>query len=89
MTGDGLHLAMRGAILAAEVALRTLADGQFATAVDDLAAARRATLGPKIRFNRSVCRIVESPALFGLAHRGAQVWPAMIRRAVAYAGDVA
>jgi flavin-dependent dehydrogenase len=87
MTGDGLHLAMQGALLAADEAARMLVDGEFHAAVWRLAAARDARLGAKLRFNRWVCRLVQSPAALDLASRGARVFPGLIRRAVAYAGD--
>jgi flavin-dependent dehydrogenase len=89
MTGDGLHLAMESALLAAAEISRVLVDGQFHTAPWRLAAARRARLGRKIRFNRWVCRLVESPAALRLASRGSRLFPDVIRRAVTYAGDVA
>ena len=52
MTGDGLHLAMRGAVLAAEEALRVLADGRFSVAPERLRRAREHAFGRKLRFNR-------------------------------------
>jgi flavin-dependent dehydrogenase len=61
MTGDGLSLAMRSAQLAAVEALRTLEHGDFTGAVARLAAARHEELGPKVRFNRFVRRLVDSP----------------------------
>jgi hypothetical protein len=76
-------------VLAAEEAARVLVDGSFAAAPWRLAAARRSKMGGKLRFNRWVCRLVESPAALGLASRGALIFPGLIRRAVAYAGDVA
>jgi flavin-dependent dehydrogenase len=89
ITGDGLHLAMQGALLAADETSRVLVDGQFHAAVWRLAAARRARLGGKLRFDRWVCRLVASPAALRLASRGARVFPGLIQRAVAYAGDEA
>jgi flavin-dependent dehydrogenase len=89
MTGDGLHLAMRGSVLAAAEALRALETGQFGEAVWRLARERKRQLGPKLRFNRVVRRIVESPIAVGLASWGSHLAPAVIRRAVRYAGDAA
>jgi flavin-dependent dehydrogenase len=62
MTGDGLHLAMRGAMLAAGEALHALESGDFAGAATRLAAARRASLGTKLRFNRAMRFVAGSPA---------------------------
>ena len=89
MTGDGLHLAMQSALLAADEISRVLVDGQFHTAVWRLAKARHARLGAKLRFDRLVCRLVESPAALTVASRGARVFPDLVRRAVVYAGDQA
>jgi flavin-dependent dehydrogenase len=89
MTGDGLHLAMQGAMLAADEAARVIVDGSFAAAPWRLAAARRARMGGKLRFNRWVCRLVESPVALGAASQGARLFPGLVRRAVAYAGDLA
>jgi menaquinone-9 beta-reductase len=88
MTGDGLNLAMRGGMLAAREALRALETGAFADAVARLAAARRLELGSKLRFNRFVRRLVSSPAAVELACWGSRIAPAIVRRAVRYAGDV-
>ena len=88
MTGDGIHLAMQGARLAAVEALRAIDLGTFAQAVTHLARARRRRVGSKIRFNRVVRGLVQVPALVGLASLGAKIAPALIDKAVAYAGDV-
>lgn len=89
MTGDGLSLAMRSAQLAAIEALRTLEHGDFAGAVARLAAARHEVLGAKVRFNRFVRRLVDSPAAIELAALGAMLAPRLVERAVWYAGDAA
>jgi flavin-dependent dehydrogenase len=89
MTGDGLHLAMRGALLAADEALRTLTDGTFSASTDRLAAARRHHLGAKLRFNRWLRSAVDVPGAIGLASRGAHFVPDLVRRAIYYAGDTA
>lgn len=88
MTGDGIHLAMQGARLAAGEALRAIDLGTFAEAVTRLARARHRRFGGKVRFNRVVRGLVQVPALLGLASLGARLAPAAIDRAVAYAGDV-
>jgi flavin-dependent dehydrogenase len=88
MTGDGLHLAIRGGLLAAEQALRAGETGDFAGAVLALEQARRQELGSKLKFNRALRRIVESPAAIGVASFGAILAPGVVRRLVNYAGDV-
>jgi flavin-dependent dehydrogenase len=89
MTGDGLRLAMDSAVLAATEALAALETGNLAGAVTGLASARRRRLGPKIRFNRAVRRIVSSPLAVDLAAAGARVAPGVLRRAIRFAGDQA
>jgi flavin-dependent dehydrogenase len=89
MTGDGLHLAMRGAILAAREALSSLESGDLAGAAGRLALARRDALAGKQRFNRALRRLVDSPAAIEAAALGARVAPGLVRWAIRYAGDVA
>jgi flavin-dependent dehydrogenase len=89
MTGDGLRLAMEGARLAADAALQVLATGDFGGAAARLDAARRASLGRKLRFNRALRRLVDSPATLRLAGWGAGVAPGIVGRLVRYAGDAA
>jgi flavin-dependent dehydrogenase len=89
MTGDGLHLAMRGAILAAREALGSLESGDLAGAAGRLALARRDALARKQRFNRALRRLVDSPAAIEAAALGARVAPGLVRWAIRYAGDVA
>ena len=89
MTGDGLHLAMRGALLAADEALAALERGTAAGAVARLGAARRRALGRKLRFNRALRRLVDVPAALDVAGLGARVAPGLVRWAVRYAGDAA
>ena len=89
MTGDGLHLAMRGAILATRIALQTLETGDFDGAVESLADARRVEIGRKHRFNRLVRGAVESSAAIELASWSARIAPGLLRWAVRYAGDAA
>ena len=89
MTGDGLHLAMRGAVLAAGEALRAIESGDFAGAVVRLAAARRRVLGTKLRFNRAARFVAGSSTAIELATYGAALMPELLRRVVRYAGDAA
>lgn len=89
MTGDGLSLAMRGAHLAALEALRTLETGDFAGAVLRLDAARQHAFSAKLRFNRFVRRLVDSPVAIELAGLGATVAPGLVARAVRFAGEAA
>lgn len=89
MTGDGLHLAMRSALLAADEAIRALEHGDLAAAPDRLATTRRLAFGRKLRFNRAVRRLVDSPAAVAAADVGARIWPGALSHAVRYAGDVA
>lgn len=87
MTGDGTHLAIRGGLLAAAVALEALEDGDLPGAVSRLAASRHAELGSKFRFNRWMRRLTSSAAALEIAGVGARVAPSALRRMVAYAGD--
>ena len=79
LTGDGLSLAMRGAQLAAFEALRTLEHGDFAGAVTRLGESRRQAFRSKLRFNRMVRRLVDSPIAIELAGWGAAVAPGFVR----------
>ncbi len=88
LTGDGLSLALQGAVLAANEAVRTLECSDFAGAPARLAEARRVALGAKLRFNRVVRRVVGSPLAIDLASRAAAVAPGLIPPMVRYAGDV-
>jgi len=88
ITGDGIHLAMRGGMLAAAEALQVLQDGRFLDSPWRLADARARAIGPKLRFNRVVRRLVGSAAAVNAASGLAAVWPSLIRHAVGYAGDL-
>jgi flavin-dependent dehydrogenase len=88
MTGDGLHQALEGARLAAEEVARTLTAGDFSATIARLAAARRRVLGPKLRFNRALRALVDSPGLMRAASLGARVAPGLIQRTIRMAGDV-
>ena len=87
MTGDGLRFAFRGAELAAEQALRVLADG-WQEAHVRLLARRQREFARKWRFNRSLRALAASPIAVRAAGVGASLSPALIRRTICYAGDV-
>jgi flavin-dependent dehydrogenase len=89
MTGDGLHLALRGAALAAEAARAALESGMFELAPAALADARRRAFAGKLRFNRVLRALVDSPRAIGLADRAAGFAPGLIRQLVNVAGDAA
>ena len=89
MTGDGLHLALRGGWLAAGEALHALETGDFAAAVQRLTRARAETFSAKLRFNRWLRRLVEAPIAVELAGLGGSVAPGLVRWAVTRAGDAA
>jgi flavin-dependent dehydrogenase len=89
MTGDGLHLAIRGGVLAAAATLEALEADALGDAVHRLAASRRTALGAKLRFDRWMRQIVSSSAAMTMAGIGAQVAPGVLRRIVRYAGDAA
>jgi flavin-dependent dehydrogenase len=88
MTGDGLTLALRGSLLAAQVAIDVLS-GTIAddTATDQLAAARRRAFAGKWRFNRALRRLVASSRSVTGAAIAARVWPQAFERMIRYAGD--
>jgi flavin-dependent dehydrogenase len=87
MTGDGLTLAMRGAVLAAEEALRSLQVADVAGACERLALTRRDQLGSKLRFNRALRRLVGSRLAMEVAGASAAVAPGLFGRVVRFAGD--
>jgi geranylgeranyl reductase family protein len=89
MTGDGLHLAIRGGLLAAEETLAALASGDRSLAVARLESARGTAIGRKLRFNRALRRLVEVPAAVTAAGFAARFAPSAVRWAVRYAGDAA
>jgi flavin-dependent dehydrogenase len=86
MTGDGLRFAFRGGELAADAALRVLAEG-WRGAHDRLAAARADAFAGKWRFNRVLRALVASPRAVSAAGRGARIAPAVLRAVIARAGD--
>jgi geranylgeranyl reductase family protein len=89
MTGDGLHLAMQSAELAAREAARVLEHGDFVEAIQRLGTARREALRPKLLFNRMLRRLTASPAALRAGDVGAHIVPGVIRWAIRYAGDAA
>ena len=86
MTGDGLRLALRGGELAAAAALESLG-GQIGAHVR-LAERRQAELGTKLRTNRLVRSLIARPGGVRTAAACARVWPSLLARLIAYAGDV-
>jgi len=89
MTGDGLNLAMRGALLAAEESMRVLDSGDWEGAVERLKRRRMETLAPKLRFNRAVRAMTASNAGVRAAGLGARIAPALVRKLIVDAGDAA
>ncbi len=89
MTGDGMHLAIRGGALAAAAALEALASGDVSRTADKLTAARASALGSKLRFNRWMRSLVSSTAAINVVGAGARMAPSMVTRLVRFAGDAA
>jgi flavin-dependent dehydrogenase len=88
MTGDGLRFALRGAELAADVALAALEHPSMDAAVR-LAAARAQAFGTKYGVNRLLRRLVGTPRRVSVMAISARVAPGILRRMIRYAGDVA
>jgi flavin-dependent dehydrogenase len=88
MTGDGLTFALRGSVLAAQVAIDVL-DGKLADerAADRLGAMRAVTFRSKWRFNRSLRRLVASARSVNAAAIAARAFPQAFERIICYAGD--
>ncbi len=86
VTGDGLRFALRGAEIAAEIALQMLesgnADGHVA-----LARRRHDAFAWKWRLNRTLRRIVDSPVALGAGVVAASIAPSVVRSLIAVAGD--
>ena len=87
MTGDGLRFAVCGGELAAEAALGALA-GRLAQPHVSLARARRREFAAKWRFNRALRRLVSRGVTVEIAGLVAAAAPALLRRTIAFAGDV-
>ena len=88
MTGDGLRFAIRGAELTAMAAVDALAHGWDGVHAR-LAQARREEFAGKWRFDRAVRSLAASPSAVAIAAAGARLAPAVLRRAMIYAGDCA
>jgi menaquinone-9 beta-reductase len=86
MTGDGLRFAIRGAELAAIAAVDALAHGWDGVHARH-ASVRRAAFAGKWRFNRGVRSLAASRSAVSLAAAGIRLAPAVLRRAMVYAGD--
>ncbi|MEI6244681.1 MAG: FAD-dependent monooxygenase [Acidobacteriota bacterium] len=89
VTGDGVNLAMQGAVLAADGARRVLESGDWTGVVARLNSRRREVLGPKLRFNRALRVLTSSTAAVRMAGLGALVAPGVLRRIIVRAGDAA
>lgn len=89
ITGDGLHLAMHGAVMAAEAAREVLETGDWMGVVERLNQKRQQTLGAKQAFNRAIRSLTASSAGVRLAAAGAWIAPGVLRRIVVRAGDAA
>jgi flavin-dependent dehydrogenase len=89
MTGDGLHLAIRGAELAASEIMHVLTVGDLTGAPERLWRARARAMHGKLRFNRTLRAVVGSPAAISMAEWGARLAPGVFRRLVSVAGDTA
>jgi menaquinone-9 beta-reductase len=87
MTGDGLRFAIVGAEMAANVALAALAH-RMRTPHRALARMRRHEFAGKWRFNRVLRQVVGSGPALDLAGLTASAAPVLLRRTIAYAGDV-
>ena len=87
MTGDGLRFAVRGGELAAQVALAALA-GTLAEPHVRLARLRRREFAAKWRFNRTLRTLVGRGMTVELAGMTAAAAPWILRRTIAFAGDV-
>lgn len=87
MTGDGMRLALHGGVLAAEVALLMLAQPSLAGHVV-LGQRRAQVFGRKLGVNRGLRRLVAHPALVRAGALVAHAAPGLVRRAIAFAGDV-
>jgi flavin-dependent dehydrogenase len=87
MTGDGIRIAMRGAELAAEIAIDALS-GRIHDASAVLADRRRKEFASKWKMNRVLRALVASPRAVTWAARGARLCPAAVRHLITAAGDV-
>jgi flavin-dependent dehydrogenase len=86
MTGDGLRFAIRGGEMAAAAALDALAGGWLGVHAR-LTTERQAEFRGKWRFNRMLRALVASPRAVDAAAVAAKMAPAVLRAAIAHAGD--
>lgn len=89
MTGDGIHLALQSAEIAAAIAADVLA-GRLDPSVAHVPYARalRQRLSVKRRVNRALRSLVGAPGAVRTAALGARLWPGAFRSIIRYAGDV-
>ena len=88
MTGDGLHFALKGAELAAAVALDVLSGKTpIERAHHVLATKRSDAFGAKWRFNRALRSLVSSPRGVSGAAIAATIAPALFEGIIRFAGD--
>jgi menaquinone-9 beta-reductase len=87
MTGDGLRFAVCGAELAADVAVRAL-DRRTDNPQASLVRLRRRAFASKWRFNRSLRQLVAAGPAIRAAGVAATLMPSILRRVIAFAGDV-
>jgi flavin-dependent dehydrogenase len=86
MTGDGLRFAVRGGVLAADGAIKALASGWRGVPMR-VEAARRREFAGKWRLNRTLRATVGSPPAVRAGAIAAGLWPGLVRRIIAAAGD--
>jgi flavin-dependent dehydrogenase len=86
MTGDGVHFAIRGGELAAAAVLGGPAGAPHLH--EQLERMRRRAFRAKWRFNRALRRLVAVPPAIDAASLAASLAPALLQRAIAFAGDV-
>jgi flavin-dependent dehydrogenase len=86
MTGDGLRFAVEGGELAARAAMLMLDDGTV-TGYETLDRWRRQAFRRKLAFNRALRALVESPVAVRAASVTGRALPAIVRTAIAVAGD--
>jgi flavin-dependent dehydrogenase len=88
ITGDGVRLALRGGELAAETALASLEHPERPWH-ETLARGRAEAFRGKQRFNRIIRSVVASEYAVRAGAASAALAPALLRRIISYAGDVA
>ena len=88
ITGDGLHFALAGACLAADVGGEVLAGRlDHENAITLLTSRRRRAFASKWRFNRAIRTVVARPAAIEAAALTARLWPSLFERVITYSGD--